>query len=327
MTFPPIQVTVELDRPENLADVELDAVKAALRRGAMIAAQWVRGTWTEVAQGLNVRNTGAYLRGIRDDARVEVVSEALQEGRDGAANLEIVVEVTNTAPHASIVEEGHGAFRLPDVINWAGKGGRVKRTKTGLPYLHIPFRSRAFASASAREAGGYTTATIKAMMPAEVYAAAKRLTYTKKLGVGPIRAENGQWVAADRYKWGTRLDRGGTRPAFIMGGPGVGAGGPGEPGFEEHRGARMVGRDGNGAPLINPAWQTSKFHGMFKGGGKGHTEYMTIRTITPLSPGWNIPAQQGLFIAARVARAAESDERLRELVGETIRSALGGDGG
>lgn len=317
--LPPLQFELTLDHPEALADIEYERIVGALRRGALYAGQWIRGTWTRVAQGLDVRATGAYIRGIQDEGRVEVLSEHLD---DGLSLLEIVVGVTNTAAHASLVEEGHSAFHLPDKIDWARMSGRIKRTKDGRPYIHIPFRHRAYASAEERAAGGYTTATIKAMMPEEVYAKAKRLTYTQKLGVGPIRTATGQWVAADRYKWGRRLDRGGTSPQFIMGGPGVGAGGPGEPGYEEHRGARQVGRDGNGNPLINPAWKSSKFHGMFKGGSKGHSQYMTIRTITPTSPGWNIPARQGLYIAARVGRAAEASDELRVLVLDAMLSAL-----
>lgn len=319
--LPPLTFELSLDHPEALADIEYARLVGALRRGALYAGQWVRGTWTRVAQGLDVRETGAYIRGIQDEGRVEVVSETLDE-TGGRSQLEIIVAVTNTAAHASLVEEGHGAFHLPDKIDWARMSGRIKRTKDGRPYIHVPFRHRAYASAEERAAGGYTTATIKAMMPEEVYAKARRLAYTQKLGVGPIRTPTGQWVAADRYKWGGRLDRSGTRPQFIMGGPGVGAGGPGEPGYEEHRGARQVGRDANGNPLINPAWKSSKFHGMFKSGSKGHTQYMTIRTITPNSPGWNIPARQGLYIASRVARAAEASEEIRSLVLDAMLSAL-----
>lgn len=321
--LPPITFELEVSGPEALGDIEYERIVAGLRAGALYAGQWIQGVWVKVAQGLDVRASGAYIRGIQDHGRVQIISENVLDG-GGRTDLEIVVEVANTAAHASLVEEGHGAFHLPDKIDWARMSGRIKRTADGRPYLQIPFRHRAYAGAEERESGGYTTAAIKAMMPSDVYAKAKRLTYTKKLGVGPIRTPTGQWVAADRYRWGRRLDRSGTTPRFIMGGGGVSAGGPGEPGYEEHRGARQVGRDGNGNPLINPAWGSSKFHGMFKGGAPRHTEYMTIRTITPNSPGWNIPAVAGLYIARRVAKMADGSDELRELVLGAMLSAMEG---
>lgn len=315
ISFPPVTFALELDHPEALADIEYDRLVGALRAGALYAGQWIQGTWTRVAQGLDVRGSGAYIRGIQSEGIVRIVSENVTEG-EGRTDLEIIVEVTNTAPHASIIEEGFGAYHLPDKINWASTSGRIKRTKDGKAYIHVPFRHRAYADAEAREASGMTTASIKAMMPEEIYRKAKALTYTQKLGVGPVRTSSGQWVAADRYKWGTRLDRSGTRPMFVFGPPG------GEAGYEEHRGARQVGRDGNGNPLINPEWGSSKFHGMFKAGTTGHSQYMTIRTMTQDSPGWNIPARQGLYIAARVARAAEASDELRDLVAGAMMAAL-----
>ena len=86
----------------------------------------------------------------------------------------------------------------------------------------------------------------------------------------------------------------------------------------------MVGRDGAGNPLVNPAWGSSKFDGMFKAGSPGHAQYMTIRTITPNSPGWNIPAQAGLYIAARVSKMAESSDELRDLVLGAMLASLEG---
>ncbi len=323
MHLPVLNFELTMNRADALAGADAAGVLRALNAGALFAGQWVQGTWVRVAQGLDVRGSGAYIRGIQDEGRVEVVSEnhIRHTPYDGGADvgpdvIEVIVAVTNTAPHASLVEEGHSAYHLPDKINWGRMNGRIKRTKDGRPYLHIPFRHGAYADEGKRESQGLTTATIKAMMPNEVYQKAKRLTFTQRLGVGPVRTPTGQWVAADRYKWGTRLDRSGTRPVFIMGG--------GEAAHEEHRGARQVGRDGNGAPMVNPEWGSSKFHGMFKTGSKGHAQYMTIRTITPNSPGWNIPARQGLYIAARVGRMAAASPQLRELVQEAMMSALGG---
>lgn len=323
ISLPPLPmqfiVDVDVEAVERLAGQEHDRVLFALRSAAFLAGQWIRGVWTRVAQGVDARRTGAYIRGIQDNGIVRIVSS----GENHAEEFEVVVEVVNTAPHASFVEEGHSAFHLPSVINWGATGGRIKRTKDGVPYMHIPFRHRAYADAAAREEQGLTSATRRAMMPEHIYHAAKKLTFTQSLGVGPIHSPSGQFIQADRYKWGTRLDRSGSTPRFIMGGHGVGAGGPGEPGYEEHRSARVVGRDANGNPLLNPAWQNSKYHGMFRSGSRGHSSYMTIRTITADSKGWNIPAQQGLFIAEKVARHAEGSEELRGIIEAAVGAALG----
>lgn len=313
--IPPIRFDVELSNPAAFDTVDLPAMLMALKRGALLGGQLARGVWTQFAQGLNVRRSGEYIRGIQDNGIVRVVSETMDAEQN---TWEIVIEVVNTAAHASIIEDGHGAFHLPSVIDWTNTSGKIKRTKAGTPYLQIPFRHRAYATEAQRESQGLTPGTLRAMMPVHVYKEAMRLSFTQKLGVGPIHNAAGGFVAADRYKWGGRLDRGHTRPSFIMGG------GTNAPGFEEHRGARQVGRDGNGNPLINPAWQSSKYHGLFRAGSAGHAQYMTIRTITPTSPGWNIPAQLGLGIARRVASKLQSTENLGEVVLAGIRGALAG---
>jgi hypothetical protein len=74
--------------------------------------------------------------------------------------------------------------------------------------------------------------------------------------------------------------------------------------------------------MVNPAWQSSKFSGLLKSGPKGHSEYTTIRTITPNSPGWNIPAKQGLGVARMVASVVP--QHIQGLLSAAISGALGG---
>jgi hypothetical protein len=74
------------------------------------------------------------------------------------------------------------------------------------------------------------------------------------------------------------------------------------------------------AANVRPGYEHASVHeGLRKQGAKGHTAYMTWRTITEDSEGWNIPAKTGTHIAAivaedvtpaiveRVAAAAEQD--------------------
>lgn len=327
---PPLSIVVELDNIGALLGAHQDEIKAALRSGAMRGAQFALGLWIRGAQAALGQTSGAYIRALQSSGAIRVVDESKGGGKS-EQNWGITIEIVNNSPHASIVEEGHVAFHLPSVVNWSG--GRVKQGKGGVRYLHIPFGHRAFASGGAREAGGYTNAAVKAMMPEHIYAEAKGLGFTQRQHVGPVFGPSGQFQQADHYKQvfhahdaghgnaaglKHRLDRSGTRPMFVMGGPGVSAGGPGEPGYEEHRGSRQVGKDSSGRDLINPAWKHSKFHGMMRGGTTGHASYTTIRTMTDSSLGWNIPAQRGHFIAAKVAAILQSDPRFSEVVSQGI---------
>jgi hypothetical protein len=164
----------------------------------------------------------------------------------------------------------------------------------------------------------------RTMMPAEVHAAAKRLAFRQPQNVGPVHNASGQFVAADRYKWSSlnapkRIHRDQVEPDRYR----MDSKGDGEI-FSERRGATTVYKNDGTTLGTNPAWKTSKFQGLFKTGAKGHASYMTIRTITPTSAGWNIPAQAGKHIARRVAAFAQSDNTLQEIVASGIRGAFGG---
>jgi len=301
-----IAIDLEILNPEGLdftnEDVD-DLVRGPLQQAANAVAEYVRMLWIRVAQMQGAHDTGAYIAGIRDDA---IVNFDVSEG-DGAL-ADITISITNTAKHASIVEDGHPAFHLPTRINWSG--GHVKMGKNG-PYLHIPFRHSAFATADQLDEKGYTVGARRSMLPRSVYELAKRLRYTTRQNVGPIRSSGGRWVAFDRYKWGNRLARGHVPTGFI--------GGP-DCAYEERRGPRQIGRT-----ATNPAWKNSRYEGLFKSGTKGHAQYMTIRTITPKSTGWNIPAQQGRGIARLVAGSLGSDPNVQALFDEALLGALGGD--
>jgi hypothetical protein len=277
---------------------------------------FARALWIRRAQDLRVRDSGAYLRGI-EQATVSLVEETETDDL-----IRVVYELRNSAPHAQIVEDGHGAFHLPSRINWSGP--RVKRSRDGTPYIHVPFEHAAFQSPSQRRDSGMTIATLKRMLPEDVYRKAVKLVATMPKREGPIyrqlyRGPAGrQFVAADRYTRGGHLHDKTPGPRFTVGPDGVAV--------ETWRGERTVqGRDRNGRRLTNPAWQTSRFDRLFKSGPKGHSKYLTIRTITPNSRGWNIPAQTGLGIARQVQGALSSgvgSGRFRELLRRAALAAL-----
>lgn len=309
----PLRLDIQIDLSGDAPEPDMGAMLRAFNAGALLGGQFLQGVWIRVAGEMDIRSSGAYIRGISENGRIEIIPD--NRNGPGSTTWDVVIEVTNTAPHASIIEDGHAAFSMVDAINWNG-AGRIKRTADGRPYLHIPFRHAAYQSAAARASSGMTTTTLRSMMPENIYAKAKNLKRTQRLGVGPVYSPSGQFLAADRYRWGGRLDRSGTSPAIIVGHNS-------ETTYEEHRGARLIGKDRKGNAMVNPAWQNSKFHGMFKTGGEGHSQYMTIRTITPDSKGWNIPAMAGLGVARRVGAVVASSGKLDEIVTSGIRTALG----
>ncbi len=314
MNPPDLSIWAEIDLPE-FPQVDEAQFLRLLRASALRGAETIRSLWETRARELQIRRSGAYVHGISGGARIGIVEESESEDR-----YEIVVEITNTAAHASIVEDGHAAFHLPSKINWASADGSIKRTRAGEPYLVIPFRHFAFVPESERKdadgggGSGSTRHALKNMMPREVYAEAVKMERSFGPTGGAISEERSapaggvhqsgrhvpeggayqQHKAAGRYKWAKDArDSGGgpgklSRPAAY------------------HRPGQIIGGkreawiETSGPKGDNPSWGGSKFEGMRRMGPKGHTQYMTFRVITPKSEGWNIPAQAGHHIAAQV---------------------------
>lgn len=323
-TIPVMDFDFGVMNGHHFAGIDSHAIDKALRAGAFMGAQWIQGMWVKIAQDLNIRASGDYIRGIQSEGRIEVMSTNKTIGQGGVVlGWEMVIHITNTAKHASIVENGHAAFSMVQAIDW--NGPKVKRTLEGKPYLSIPFRHRAYANEASRARQGLTTATVKAMMPQHIYNRARRLQFRQHANTGPVHAR-GHYAAADRYTWqhpdrkrGRRLNRSGSKPVFNMGGPGGGD----EAGWTEHRSARHIGRQG-GRDLNNPAWKHSKYHNLFRTGAPRHSQYMTIRTITPDSPGWNIPAQIGHHVARNLSHFASHSEHLAGVVRGGVDAVLKG---
>lgn len=301
-------------KTKNLDGLEpdIEAVRTSLRRQAFVAATFVKGLWIQRALDLKVSRTGAYIRGIAAEGQLRVISEHM-----GPDRMVLTFEIVNTAPHAKLVEDGHPAFSLVQAINWSSTTGRIKIGPKG-PFLHIPFRHRAFVSPEERESSGTTRGTLKAMMPEHIHAEAMKLDFTRPRKEGPIR-HGGRHVQADRYDYGGRMKHHAT-PSIQLGTGGQGAH---NVGFEARRGERTVGFDRAGQPMTNPAWKGSKYHGMMRSSTRGHSSFTTIRTITPRSLGWNIPAMVGYGVARSVAASARSGVGARKLQAMMKKAALG----
>lgn len=314
MNLLPLRLEIEVSG--RLPTPSQDELLRAVERGTHLVAEYIQALWVNVALEVGPRGTGEYIRGIQSDGIISV--SVAPEGAPGL--LAVSIEVTNTSEHASIVEDGHGAFSLVQAIDW-NAGGRIKQAKDGTRYLHIPFRHAAYAAPDSRTRAGLLPATLRRMMPQEVYAKAQRLARRIPANQGPIfrpTPTGPQFMAADRYNWEGKgahaLHRGEVRTGFHQSRTGEL--------FEERRSERRVGRDRFG-PLVNPEWKTSRFEGMFKSGPKGHSSYMTIRTLTQKSQGWNIPAQVGYGIARRVEGMVASRDDVAGIMQAGIQELLG----
>jgi hypothetical protein len=286
--------------------LDQEMVARALRRASLEAAEMVRGVWVATAKGLGLDSDGDYIRGIEVSGQIEIDEIDV---RPGAEVIEFLVTVTNTSKIANLVEEGHEAYSLVEKIRW-GATPRMKRNKKGEWYLTIPFQHGAYRSEAAIERGGITNRARRTMMPQEVYAEARKLKPSRALNAGLQYTESGQYVAADRYKWGGRLatPRGKAASAVLP----IAA-----------KAAEMDRKQAAGATLYQAA---SRYGGMVKmSGGKGHTSYLTFRVITQKSRGWRIPARAGLYIARRLLQRVEGGElgtAIANLVDARLRAAV-----
>lgn len=329
--LPALTLTIEVKNPGAL-DGPGDP-RQSVENAAYMGAQWLQGQWMRLATAANIRGSSgkgtSYINGIQDaGSLVRVSGEGAMSG-DEVVQYEVIYDIVNTSEHASFVDYGHDAFHLPSVMTWDTPS--VKRSKDGTPYINIPLQHRHYQAPGKRGPGGATLSTRRAMMPAEVYNQAKRLDYRQKTNAGAQFDGNGQFMAADRYKWrgsstNKRIKRGHVKPdTWAQDSAGA------HEMFQERRGSRVV-YDRSGKSIgTNPAWKSSKYEGLFRTGAPRQASYLTIRTITPKSEGWHIPAVPGLHIVDQVhalARGAEFQALMALQLGATGRlSGAGTPGG
>ncbi len=308
-----VRVQAEFEIDEELVQLlaQVTDPGPVLHDALQALADEVRETWGEVALRSGIRS-GTY----RDSIQPPELE------RLGSTSSAIIVGMTieNTWPVAVFFEDGRAAFHLPSRIDWSGP--KVKRTKKGTPYMHIPFGHRPFATEKEMTRAGYTTATRKQLMPADITAAAKNLRPREPLKAGPQYDAQGQYLQADLYRWGGRPGQPTRLPEGTGDGPIV-IGPDGKPqNRNDRRGPTQVAGRIRGRPITNPGWVSSRYSGLFKTGGQGHEHYMTIRTITPNSQGWNIPAMPGLGIARKVS--ADLRANAQNDFDDLLLKALGG---
>ena len=171
------------------------------------------------------------------------------------------VAVVNTAEYAQFIEWGRAGFHLAS--RWGSRGGQWKISKDGKRYARVPFRIRTPIAAG----GGFSTSRARSTMPAAVYAQTRGLRTGDRLG-----------GYGDLYKQSKSYHY--FKQIF--------------PGFPAEL-----------ADVGGYTWKASQFEGMFQAGvrttpgGGTQSQYVTIRTITPESPGWYIPPTPAHHYAER----------------------------
>lgn len=220
--------------------------------------------------------TGEYASYLTPEQSIEYPS-----GGDSLA-----VAITNNCPHAAVLEDGHGGYHLPSVVNWGGP--KVKTTSTGRRYLTIPFRHYSPGSAS----GGFSTMRERQVMPPAVYRAALRSVRAARdagQSTAKLRLDLGRFGRPELFRRSANY-----RHMLQT-----------TPGFPR----RLYHR-----ALINESqpgytWRASKYAGMVRqeqqgSGGASSATYTTFRVMTEDSVGWYIPPFGGYHIAAEARDAA-----------------------
>jgi hypothetical protein len=174
------------------------------------------------------------------------------------------VAVVNDTPQAYWLEYGRAGFHL------AARWKKWTQGKNG-PYARVKFRVRTPGS----KGGGMSTSRARFTMPATVQAMAQALVQGQRLkGMGM------QGVKSKSYTHGI------TSPHIWKSLPPTLAG------------------------ITGYTWKSSPFEGMMQAGmkdtpgGGTQSEYTTIRTITPDSPGWYIPPTPAYHFSEEALRAA-----------------------
>lgn len=296
-------IAVRLD--EHPPEVDLALTRLAVERaGELVRQEWVR--LAGVAVG---RDSGDYVAAL---ARAKATIYPY-DGDD------LAVAIVNDAPHAGIIEWGFEAFNLAQRIRW-GSTPASKKNKKGGWYINIPFRHYT--------PGGKTPAARKAGMPNSIYQVAKKLQPGQRLtsdadritagkhqqvhtdagkliGVQSVKEQEVRWQALGMT---STIDRPGARlaPTQAKTRATMNASRP-KTAASLIGGLEIAQKGGGGLP--DPNRKSGIHEGMFKSGAPGHTQYMTIRTITPQSS-WVIPSQPGAHLAEQTARATDLPVRM-----------------
>lgn len=252
--------------------------------------------WVAYANGAPLPGGGRIM------SRTGEYSASIQLAQRGPYRWEVFSEL----PYARAIEYGSPARDLKQML---GSSLKVRVSAKGKRYLIIPFR---------HNTPGPTGGSLQGnTMPAELHAwwqdaSRERSAITghgwRDSGTGALafrdrtsghyRQQHGQIVQVRRrtYSWGSRVSKADLADLGITG----------------RQASRLVG-------MVN-------FRRPGAVGGAAHSKYLTFRVMSEDSPGWKVPAREGLHPARTVAQRLQpiAEEAFRRAMAEDVRAALGG---
>lgn len=251
--------------------VKLQIMEAVDKTVFPLLNQAVRAIAAKTAEDWKLAVMGSKLWSVEKDAYVKSIKWKMTG--DFSAYIE------SDFKYAAEIETGRPARDLKDMLNTSTK---VRRTTTGKRFLVIPFRHGTPGAKSAMPSPVYGLAA--AMVPSRVVKTGQRpsgqVTHlSPKTGMRPaaqqsayltnLSTKSANMVGSREYSWGSRI----TKSQI-----------------------KALGMD---------AATAKKFAGMVKmdtstPGGAKSSQYLTFRVMMEGSPGWKVPAKQGLFIAKKV---------------------------
>jgi len=214
--------------------------------------------------------------------------------------------VMNDAPHAQVLEDGHGGFHMPSAVDWGAAlaRGTAKVTKDGRRYLIVPFRHYTPGSE------GVGSGRARAMMPTPVYRDA----------MTALRGDMTRPAARDAAQRLREANRGLSRPYATM------AGNPGTPPRTSALLARLAQASLKREGQPGYTWRAGKYEGMTRREqtnpttGRSSGVFMTFRVMTEDSLGWFMPPQPGYHFAEKTVAAVK--EQLVAIVGAAARQDM-----
>jgi len=288
---------------------------ANTERAVQEVGSFLQVEWAKLARSELGAKGGSYINGINADGAVEYPFEGDR----------LSISISNSAPHAWVIENGHPAFNLAERIDW----GKIeeKLTKDNTPWkrklIFVPFRH--FTPPRAGE--GATPSRTKQSMPKSIYDIAKgmsfnreRMTFKTHL---PSRVTN---VVRDKHR-GVKAVRGfgpqGGKLTSVR-----------SPALQSAHGQPRAKTAASYAAAVDHARKTGRnppsthhkapfYEHLRKTGRHGHTQYMTWRAIHEESI-WMIPARPALRLAQRTLEMHEAaiQRKFQAAFAEDVKAAI-----
>ena len=245
------------------------------------AGKMIQQEWLNMADQSFAHPSGAYARGIEEGMIYPFGKDRLS------------VAVINQSPHAKYVEEGTSPYDMKQMLLTSNQ---VRISKEGKRYMIIPMKHQT----PGNEATGPA-------MPRSVYNIAKNLVATQTVGSYKTPSIQTRGLSLkEKVLFGQTnkplaVSASGApmavRSSYLWGGKVAGMGDLGRR-TQLNAGLRIPGAE---KQPVDYTWKSSPYENMYKMAQAGHTQYITFRTMSEVSPGWIRPGMPAMRIAAQTA--------------------------